>query len=156
MSVDTLKAYIEAHLDIWYSPWHGIQHWDQVWQNAQSIGWSEGADMEVVEYFAYLHDSQRWDEGEDPEHGPRAAAFAKAHRELFDLTDAQFNLLLRAVSGHTVAMPGQKAGEDPTLAVCWDADRMDIGRVGKIVDPDYLFTGMAKELVLLRQEAEEF
>lgn len=156
MSIERLKDHLEEHSEMWYSPIHGITHWDQVWENAQTIGWNVAADMKVVEYFAYLHDSQRWDEGEDREHGPRAAAFAKEHRDLFDLSDAQFKLLVKAVAGHTIAMPGDKAGEDPTLATCWDADRMDIGRVGIVVDSDYLFTDFARELVDLNQEADGF
>ena len=119
------------------------------------IGWSEDADMEVVEYFAYLHDCQRCDDGHDPGHGGRAAAFAKNYRELFDLSNSQFRQLVRAVSGHTAAMPGCKAGDDPTLAVCWDSDRLDIDRVGILVDPQYLFTDMAKELAYMKYETEK-
>ena len=52
-------------------------------------------------------------------------------------------------------MPGCKAGEDPTLAVCWDSDRLDIDRVGLVVDPMYLFTGMGRELAYLKHENEE-
>lgn len=156
MSVEKLKEYLKEHTDRWYSPYHGIEHWDRVWENAQTIGWNTEADMEVVEYFAYLHDSQRWDEGEDTEHGPRAAGFWKEHRDLFNLTDAQFKILLKAVSGHTVAMPGDKAGDDPTLAVCWDADRLDIGRVGKVVNADYLFTDFARDLIDIDPMADEF
>lgn len=155
MSVHTLKTLIQSEFSIWESLWHGINHWEQVSKNAQMIGWNVGADMEVVEYFAYLHDCQRWSEGEDPCHGPRAAWFAKTHRELFDLSDTQFHVLLRAVSGHTAAKPGCKAGEDPTLATCWDADRLDIGRVGIVINPDLLFTEMAKELAYLELVGEE-
>ena len=154
MSVNSLKTLIQTEFSIWESPWHGINHWEQVWENAQTIGWTVDADMKVVEYFAYLHDCQRWSEGEDPCHGPRAAWFAKLHRELFDLSDTQFQLLLRAVSGHTAARPGCKAGEDPTLATCWDSDRLDIGRVGIVINPDYLFTEMAKELADLEIVSE--
>ena len=111
--------------------------------------------MEVVHYFAYLHDCVRWDDGVDPEHGPRAAVFAKANRELFDLSEQQFQLLLRAVSGHTVAMPGCKAGDNPTLATCWDADRLDIDRVGIAVEPKYLFTELAQDLAYLKLESDE-
>ena len=53
-------------------------------------------------------------------------------------------------------MPGNKAGEDSTLATCWDADRMDIGRVGIDVDSDYLFTDFARELVDLNHELDGF
>ena len=155
MSVLQLKEYASENLIMSSSSIHGFSHWDRVWSYGQAIGWSEDADMDVVEYFAYLHDCQRWDDGHDPGHGGRAAVFAKENRELFDLSDVQFKQLIRAVSGHTDAMPGCKAGNDPTLAVCWDSDRLDIDRVGLVVEPQYLFTDMAKELAYMKYENED-
>ncbi len=35
---------------------------------------------------------------------------------------------------------------DPTLAVCLDADRLDLGRVGITPDPEYLSTPTAKSI----------
>ena len=97
MSVQHLRNYIAENLMIWGSSVHGIAHWDRVWSYGQSIGWSEDADMKVVEYFAYLHDCKRYDDGLDPGHGGRAGIFAKNNRELFDLSDSQFKQLVRAV-----------------------------------------------------------
>ena len=155
MSIDQLNEYSRENHSIWSSPIHGLEHWERVWSYGQTIGWSVQADMEVVHYFAYLHDCARWDDGVDLEHGPRAAFFAKANRELFDLSEQQFQLLLRAVSGHTAAMPGCKAGDNPTLATCWDADRLDIDRVGIAVEPKYLFTELAQDLAYLKLESDE-
>lgn len=156
MSIQLLKDYISENFEMWSSPIHGLSHWNRVWSYGQTIGWSVDADMEIVEHFAYLHDCRRYDDGIDPGHGGRAGIFAKQNRELFDLSDAQFKQLVRAVSGHTDAMPGCKAGEDPTLAVCWDSDRLDIDRVGFTVDPQYLFTDMAKELAHMKYESEDY
>ena len=146
MSISALKDYIAENKQVWHSPFHGINHWDNVWMNGQEIGWAVDADMEVVEYFSYLHDCQRWSEGSDWLHGPRAAQFAHENRELFDLSSSQFKDLIGAVAGHTKLQPGCKAGENPTIAACWDADRLDIWRVGYAVDPRYLFTERAKDL----------
>ena len=146
MSISALKDYIEENKQVWHSPFHGINHWDNVWMNGQEIGWAVDADMEVVEYLSYLHDCQRWSEGSDWLHGPRAAQFAHENRELFDLSSSQFKDLIGAVAGHTKLQPGCKAGENPTIAACWDADRLDIWRVGYAVDPRYLFTERAKDL----------
>ena len=146
MSISALKDYIKENKQVWHSPFHGINHWDNVWMNGQEIGWAVDADMEVVEYFSYLHDCQRWSEGSDWLHGPRAAQFAHENRELFDLSSSQFKDLIGAVAGHTKLQPGCKAGENPTIAACWDADRLDIWRVGYAVDPRYLFTERAKDL----------
>jgi len=149
MSLVALKDYIEQNKQVWHSPFHDISHWDFVWSNGQEVGWAVDADMEVVEYFAYLHDCQRWSEGTDWLHGPRAAQFAQENRELFDLSASQFKELISAVAGHTKLQPGCKAGENPTIATCWDADRLDIWRVGYAVEPRYLFTERAKDLAAL-------
>jgi len=149
VSVQALKDYIEENKQIWSSKYHGINHWEHVWANGQEIGWSVDADLEVVEYFSYLHDCQRLSEGTDLLHGPRAAQFAQENRELFDLSKTQFKELVSAVAGHTKLQPGCKAGENPTIATCWDADRMDIWRVGYLVDAKYLFTERAKDLAEL-------
>ena len=150
MSVPALKNYIEENQQIWSSPIHGINHWEHVWSNGQEVGWAVDADLEVVEYFAYLHDCQRWSEGTDWFHGPRAAQFAQQNRELFDLSGSQFKELISAVAGHTKLQPGCKSGENPTIATCWDADRLDLPRVGITPDPQYMASeagaSMAREL----------
>jgi len=38
--------------------------------------------------------------------------------------------------------------DDVTIQTCWDADRLDLGRVGIIPDPDRMCTGMGKQLAL--------
>jgi uncharacterized protein len=92
----------------------------------------------VVFAFALVHDSQRQNEGEDPEHGPRAADFATLlHREgLLVLTSKQMRLLSLACRHHTGGPPH----EDPTLGVCWDSDRLNLWRVGTTVDPRWIST----------------
>jgi uncharacterized protein len=34
---------------------------------------------------------------------------------------------------------------DPTIGVCWDADRLDLPRVGRTIQPRLLNTGAARE-----------
>ena len=58
------------------------------------------------------------------------------------LDDARFELLFEACRLHT---DGHTAG-DPTLLACWDADRLDLGRVGITPDPRRLCTDAAREL----------
>ena len=36
---------------------------------------------------------------------------------------------------------------DLIVQICFDSDRLDIGRAGYVVDPAYLATGYAKSLV---------
>jgi uncharacterized protein len=81
---------------------HGVAHWARVYENGLRLAGETGADVEVVRLFAVLHDSRRISETTDPDHGPRAAEFARTLRgRLFDLSDHQFNLLHRACVGHT-------------------------------------------------------
>ena len=148
MGVWTLLQQIKADTEIWQSPIHGLEHWERVKKFGLLIAKQTAADLAIVEYFAYLHDCQRWNEGHDSLHGPRAARYALKNRDLINLDDNQFRLLLRACSGHTHAHPNGSAGDEPTLAACWDGARLDIGRIGVNVDPSYLFTDVAKRLTV--------
>jgi uncharacterized protein len=81
----------------------------------------------VVELFAFLHDSCRQNDGHDPEHGARAADFARSlHGLAFTLTDNELVVLLVACQGHTHG----RNSDNVTVQTCWDADRLDLGRVG--------------------------
>ena len=92
--------------------------------------------------FAMLHDTQRLDDGHDPQHGPRAAAFTRTlqRRDLIVLSPERLELLCRACHDHTA---GTVSG-DPTLGACWDADRLNLWRVGIRPDPKWLSTRAAK------------
>ena len=124
-----------------HSP-HGASHWGRVKTNGFEIAkYTEGANLEVIELFAFFHDSRRLNDGYDPDHGERAIAFSESLRgEYFDLPDDDFELLSYACKHHT---SGKTVG-DITVQVCWDADRLDLGRVGVVPHPDYLCTDHAK------------
>ena len=121
---------------------HGVSHWARVAANGRFLAERTGADPGVVELFAWLHDSCRLDDGRDPDHGPRAAYWARELRGTwFALDDARFELLVQACELHT---RGQVEA-DVTVATCWDADRLDLGRVGTEPDPRYLCTEPARD-----------
>lgn len=120
---------------------HGAPHWSRVRDIGLKLSAENGADVRVVEYFAFLHDSCRHSDGHDPEHGPRAARFAVAIRaNHIDLNEGAFSRLIEALEGHT----GGTDPSDTTVATCWDADRLDIGRVGITPNPKYLCTEGAR------------
>jgi len=48
----------------------------------------------------------------------------------------------RALSGHTLG----KQTTNVAIATCWDADRLDLGRVGIQPDEKYLLTAEAKRI----------
>jgi uncharacterized protein len=125
---------------------HGVVHWARVLENGVRLAESTGANLAVVRLFAVLHDSKRIDEGDDPEHGPRAAeASAVLRGKLFDLSDAEFSLLYVACADHTT----EHTHPDVTVQTCWDADRLDLGRVMILPRRDRLCTAAAKTVEVL-------
>lgn len=138
---EILKA-LEIESSIFRSPIHGLLHWKTVERNGLYLSQFTGADIKVVSLFAYFHDCMRENEWIDPAHGARGAMFAKKNRALLGLTDSQFELLFKACKGHT---HGRKK-PCKTISTCWDADRLDIGRVGTIPDSNYLFSSEAKRI----------
>jgi uncharacterized protein len=135
---------LQAVLEDYALPWggdHGVAHWARVLENGLRLAGETGANVEIVRLFALLHDSRRVNENFDPDHGPRAAEFARTLRgRLFDLPDHEFGLLHRACAGHT----HERTDPDVTVQTCWDADRLDLGRVGITPHPSRLCTEVAK------------
>ena len=101
MSVVALYSKIVEDTVMWQSSHHGTTHWMRVRDNAVYLAEREGGEAQIAEYFSVLHDCMRENEGHDPEHGPRAAVYAREHRNLIDLTNRQFLLLQKACAGHT-------------------------------------------------------
>jgi len=124
------------------SPVHGISHWQTVEHNGHYLADFNGADKNVISYFAYFHDCMRENEYEDSKHGLRGAQFAREHRKLIDLTEIQFGQLTDACKGHTYG----RRPECATINTCWDADRLDIGRVGITSNSEFLHSDEAKRI----------
>lgn len=122
---------------------HGLSHWERVERNGQLLATPE-CDLTVIRLFAYLHDSCRESDGYDVQHGPRAAKMMNdlRHTLLKDLSDHQFELLQTACYLHTTT---HRTGA-PTIDACFDADRLDLGRVDITPDPAKMATEKGKEL----------
>ncbi len=122
---------------------HGSDHWQRVQDNGLRLARENGADAELVKLFAWLHDCCREHDGSDMGHGPRAAALMESLRDdlLADLEEDRFLTLQEAVRDHT---SGHRH-RDVTIGTCWDADRLDIGRVGSRPRRRYLSTEEARE-----------
>ena len=103
---------------------HGIEHWDRVYANGQMLI-TRKVNPLVIGLFAYLHDYCREDDGDDLQHGPRAAEFIDTVRDtlLRDVSDDDIHLLKEACRLHTVV---DRTG-NPTIDACFDADRLDLG-----------------------------
>ena len=136
-----LKAVLEDYVLPWHGD-HGVVHWARTFENGLRLAEETGANIEVVQLFAILHDSRRQNEATDPDHGPRAAEFAMELRgRVFDLSDPEFRLLHKACFGHT----DERTHADVTVQTCWDSDRLDLGRVGITPHPSRLCTEAAKD-----------
>jgi len=126
---------------------HGRAHWARVRAHGMRLAELTGANRQIVELFALLHDSKRLNDGRDPHHGARAAEFARSLQgSLLDLSEAQFELLHYACAHHTSGL----TEADITVQTCWDADRLDLGRIGIRPDPRRLCTDAAREATLIR------
>jgi uncharacterized protein len=141
VSKDLVRA-IKDQFQINWEGIHGLNHLARVWENGIHLAEATGANKKVVQLFAMFHDSRRLNESWDPEHGPRGALLAESWRgKYYDLSDEEFDLLFSACSLHTKA----KTHVDKTIQTCFDADRLDLGRIGKIPDPKLLCTEAAKD-----------
>lgn len=125
---------------------HGVSHWARVLENGRKLAQLTGADLEVVELFAVFHDSKRTNEGIDNGHGVRGAAYAEVLRgDFYEVDDAAFELLSKACAEHTLG----RRQADLTVQVCWDSDRLDLGRAGITPVPQLLCTSPAQDLDMI-------
>ena len=125
---------------------HGLAHWQRVCENGLRLVAETGADAEIVELFAFLHDACRQSDGRDLEHGPRAAGLVRSLQgALLHLGNADLDLLAYACEHHTRGW----TEADLTVQVCWDADRLDLGRIGIWPDPARLCTPAARDPALV-------
>ncbi len=122
---------------------HGPRHWIRVSKVGLKLAKATtGADQEVVHMFALFHDARRVNEDCDHGHGLRGADLARSMRNthLTHLNDSQFDLLIYACEHHTDG----ETSTDPTIGCCWDADRLDLDRVGIEPEAAYLSTVAGK------------
>jgi uncharacterized protein len=142
--MDKLIERIKSQYKLDWEGTHGINHWRRVEANGMKIANTNGANVLVVRLFAYLHDARREDEWEDEGHGSRGAQFAAILRyAYFDLPERDFDCLYYAIEKHS---DGLVSDSDVTVMTCWDADRLDLGRVGIMPNPKYLCTGEGRNI----------
>lgn len=146
-----LRSFIDRTFKLNPHGIHGHGHWDRVLIRGLELASATGASLEVVTYFAYLHDLCRENEGSDPKHGQRSAKLLYKLRSmgLVKLDDRNFNRLRFAIHHHSEGL--LKA--DVTVMTCWDADRLDLGRCLVSVDPQRLCTDAARNYLMTTERS---
>ena len=148
LNADTSKVLSQELLDhlleqfpLGSSTVHGEDHWLRVLYNGRILAKETGANLNVVELFAVIHDCQRDNDGYDLKHGKRAAEYVNEIRDKWlQINDIETELLIEACTYHSDGF----TEADITVQTCWDADRLDLGRVGIRPSPDRLCTEAAK------------
>lgn len=128
---------------------HGVPHWSRVWYHGRALAAAVEVNPAVLAWFAFLHDSRRFNDHFDPQHGSRAADFAVRLRRqgvIVELDAREFEHLCEAMrlhsDGHTEA--------EAALRACWDADRLDLARAGIRPDPQLMCTDHGRQEPVIR------
>ena len=125
---------------------HGIRHWTRVLENGLRLAERNGANTSVIVAFALLHDCRRENDGYDPQHGYCGAEYGRHLRRMMPtLSDQEFDLFHEAAAFHSDGL----IDGDLTVQTCWDADRLDLCRVGIRPDPSRLCNEEAKDTEIL-------
>lgn len=121
---------------------HGPGHWARVWENGRRLAEKvEGCDLVVIEWFALFHDTMRENEFHDPEHGRRGYELGLK----LGIADLINGTRLAKFQFACVHHDAGQTSEDPTIGICWDADRLDLYRVGIQPDKHFMSTLAAKD-----------
>lgn len=136
-----LARFLRQHFALdWYGI-HGAAHWTRVRYHGLRLARQSGARADVVTLFAFLHDAERRDDGTDRGHGARGARLARRlHGEHFRLDAEGLDMLCHAIEFHSAGL----VEGDITVRTCWDADRLDLARLGIRPDPRRLSTAAAR------------
>ena len=126
------------------STYHGLEHWHQVEFNGLLLASKTGADITVVRLFALFHDCRCMDDAYDGEHGPRAVEFIDRciAEKRFELDAERLEKLRMACCLHTT----ERQTGDITIDTCFDADRLDLGRVGIYPMEEKMATDAGKKI----------
>ncbi len=130
---------------------HGPEHWQRVCAAGLTLcERDERADPLLVFLFALFHDAMREHDSVDPDHAQRGAELARRLLEGRISAD-RLEVLETACALHDAGC----TSTHPTIAACWDADRLNLWRVGVEPDPDLLSTEAAPALIQRGREMQE-
>ncbi|MEA5082074.1 MAG: HD domain-containing protein [Dysgonamonadaceae bacterium] len=120
------------------SPIHGYSHFLRVFRNIVLLGNHYKFERSSIELFAYYHDILRLNDGDDPQHGKRGAELFKngIAPKYYNMQNDIVDKVCFACENHTTLL---RSG-DSLIDICFDADRLDLMRVGVKPDPKKMAT----------------
>jgi uncharacterized protein len=147
---------------------HGPAHWTRVHRFGRALARRLDLPSEAcacVDLFAWLHDLAREDDGPSPLHGADGAAQVEAVLPAIAeaVTPAQIYVVKKAIELHVGGLVAGRAWEAgafeaapwprdllvATVGCCWDADRLDLPRVGVWPAERYMSTPAWREIAAL-------
>ena len=125
---------------------HGMGHLRRVSSTAGRMAAILDEDIESAVVGGFLHDCARTDDGGGTSHAHSSAQLAK---DIMITCYPHLDIarLCRGIAQHADGM----ITDDPLIGCVWDADRLDLSRLGIEVDLDLLSTFVARRLVMLQR-----
>jgi uncharacterized protein len=154
---------------------HGVAHWARV--SRFGAGLSAGLHLspayrECVEIFAWTHDLARIDDGGGNDHARDGARYFDTYTaKVFPhLTHVQQDFIRTAIYHHAdgisaeegwhqgwfTHLEGEKADILNVMGCCWDADRLDLLRLGIEPEPHRMSTPFWDSLLPLSQRLNQW
>ncbi len=123
---------------------HGFPHLGNVAMTAGLIATELGVDVWPVVVGGFLHDCARTHDGGGRGHAIDSAILAAwLLGRFYPELDESRKRICDAISWHADG----KTTEDPIAACVWDADRLDLKRLNRVIDPRFLSTDIAKRMI---------
>jgi len=126
---------------------HGVSHLRRVAILSGRFAVAVGEDVESAVVVGFLHDCARKKDGNDLEHAHDSAVLARKLIERF-FPHLDVDRICDAIEGHAEG----EVTTEPLAACLWDADRLELKRIGRTIDIDLLSTEVARRLVRRRQQ----
>jgi len=125
---------------------HGLPHLRNVSYTAGRIASAVNEDIEAAVVAGFLHDCARQDDNGGREHAYESALMARGIiQEHYPHLEVE--RLYACIALHADG----KVTEDMLIGSVWDADRLDLARIGIEVREEFLSTLIAKRIVAIRR-----
>ena len=130
---------------------HGISHLRRVAILSGRLANAVGEDVESAIVMGFLHDCARRNDKNDIDHARDSEVLARGLIERF-YSHLDVDRICEAIAGHADG----DVTSDPFTGCLWDADRLELKRIGRTIDLDLLSTKVAKRLARRRQQGVKF